>query len=75
MCNVHGWMAAWVGVVAHPYYAVTDETGAFELKGVPPGTYTIEAWHEKFGVQTATVTVAPSQQQTTTFTFTAKGAN
>jgi plastocyanin len=75
MCNVHGWMAAWVGVVGHPYYAVTDETGAFELKGVPPGTYTIEAWHEKFGVQTATVTIGERQQQATTFTFAAKGAN
>jgi plastocyanin len=73
MCNVHGWMAAWVGVSAHPYFAVTDASGAFELKGVPPGTYTVEAWHEKFGTQTATVTVAEKQQQTAAFAFTAKG--
>ena len=75
MCNVHGWMAAWVGVVPHPFFAVTDATGAFDLKGVPPGTYTVEAWHEKFGVQTATVTIAEKQQQTTSFSFAAKGNN
>jgi hypothetical protein len=50
-------MAAWVGVTAHPYFAVTGPDGAFELKGVPPGTYTVEAWHEKFGSRTATVTI------------------
>jgi plastocyanin len=69
MCNVHGWMAAYVGVVPHPFFAVTDEAGRFELKGLPPGTYTIEAWHEKFGRQTETVTVAERQAQTTSFTF------
>jgi plastocyanin len=69
MCNVHGWMAAYVGVTPHPFYAVTDSTGAFELKGVPPGTYTVEAWHEKFGTKTATVTVADKQSQTVSFQF------
>ena len=69
MCNVHGWMAPYVGVVPHPFFAVTDEAGRFELKGLPPGTYTIEAWHEKFGRQTETVTVAERQTQTTSFTF------
>ena len=69
MCNVHGWMAAYVGVVAHPFFAVTDDDGKFELKGVPPGTYTIEAWHEKFGTQTEKVTIADKQAQTVAFTF------
>ena len=39
-CDVHGWMAAYVGVVAHPFFAVTDADGTFEMKGLPPGTYT-----------------------------------
>jgi plastocyanin len=73
MCNVHGWMAAYVGVVAHPFFAVTDAAGNFELKGVPPGTYTLEAWHEKFGRQTTTVTIGDRQTQTVGFTFKASG--
>ena len=56
-CDVHPWMAAYVGVLEHPYFAVTGPGGAFALKDVPPGTYTVEAWHEKLGVRTATVTL------------------
>ena len=52
-CDVHSWMNAYAGVVSHPYFAVTAEGGAFELKNLPAGTYTIEAWHEKLGTQTA----------------------
>ena len=70
MCNVHGWMAAYVGVVPHPYFAVTDDNGNFEIKNLPPGTYTVEAWHEKFGKTTSTVTVAEKQAQTVAFSFT-----
>ena len=73
MCNVHGWMAAYVGVVAHPFFAVTDAAGKFELKGLPPGTYTLEAWHEKFGRQTEKVTIGEKQTQTVAFTFKASG--
>jgi len=69
-CDVHGWMAAWVGVTTHPFFAITGNDGTFSLKGVPPGTYTVEAWHEKFGLRTTQVTVAPSQAQTASFTFT-----
>jgi plastocyanin len=71
-CDVHGWMAAYVGVMANPFYAVTKPDGTFEIKGLPPGTYTIGAWHEKFGTQTATVTIGPSQTQTASFTFSSK---
>jgi hypothetical protein len=71
-CNVHGWMQAYAGVVAHPFFAVTGPDGTFSLKGLPPGTYTIEAWHERYGVQTATVTVAGTETKTTEFTFAAK---
>lgn len=70
-CDVHGWMAAWVGVVAHPFFAVSAADGSFELKGLPPGTYTIEAWHERFGTRTAQVTVADHQAQTVAFSFAA----
>jgi hypothetical protein len=72
MCNVHGWMAAHVGVVDHPYFAVSDEAGRFEIGNLPPGTYTLEAWHEKFGRTTAQVTVGEKQTQTVAFAFTAE---
>src|SRR5579885_2391012 len=57
-CNVHGWMHAWLGVLPHPFFAVSGGDGSFAIAGLPPGTYTIEAWHEKYGTQDATVTVA-----------------
>jgi polysaccharide lyase family 4-like protein len=48
-CNQHPWMKAYVGVLKHPFYAVSAEDGSFTIKGVPPGTYTVAAWHEKGG--------------------------
>jgi plastocyanin len=71
-CNVHGWMNAFVGVLSHPFYAVTGADGSFSLKGLPPGTYTIEAWHEKYGTLTATVTVTGTETKTADFTFAAR---
>ena len=68
-CEVHGWMNAYAGVLDHPYYAVTDKDGKFEIKTLPPGTYTIEAWHEKLGTQTQTVTVAEKESKDVQFTF------
>jgi len=70
-CNVHGWMKASVFVMDNPYFAVADENGAFSIKGLPAGTYTLEAWHEKFGTKTATVTIPASGAATATFTFAA----
>jgi plastocyanin len=70
-CNVHGWMHAKVFVSDNPYFAVSDDKGAFSIKGLPPGTYTLEAWHEKLGTKTATVTVPASGNATATFTFAA----
>jgi len=72
-CNVHVWMNGYAGVVAHPFFAVTGADGRFELKGLPPGTYTIEAWHERFGTQTQQVTVGERQAQAISFTFAPKG--
>jgi hypothetical protein len=68
-CDVHGWMNAYVGVLDHPYFSVTDPNGKFELKGLPPGTYTIEAWHEKLGTTTQSVTIAAKESKDVTFTF------
>ncbi|MCU1384858.1 MAG: hypothetical protein JWL71_3555 [Acidobacteria bacterium] len=73
-CDVHGWMNAYVGVMSHPYFAVTDKDGKFDLPNLPPGTYTIEAWHEKLGTQTASVTIAAKENKEITFTFKAAGA-
>ena len=71
-CNVHGWMQAWVGVRPDPFFAVSGPDGSFSIKDLPPGTYTIEAWHEKFGTQTATVTIAGTESKTANFTFAAR---
>lgn len=68
-CNVHGWMHAWVGVLAHPFYATSGPDGSFSIKNLPPGTYTIEAWHEKLGTQSQTVTVGAGETKTADFTF------
>jgi plastocyanin len=68
-CNVHSWMAAYAGVVSHPYFAVSANGGAFELKNLPAGTYTIEAWHEKFGTKAQTVTVGEREAKVVDFTF------
>ena len=68
-CNVHGWMHAWVGVLPHPFFATADSTGSFSIKNLPPGTYTIEAWHEKLGTQQQTVTVGAGEAKTQDFTF------
>ena len=73
-CDVHGWMTAYIGVVAHPYHSVSNGTGAFSLSTLPPGEYVIEAWHERYGTQTQTVTVTTGQTAEVTFTFSASMA-
>ena len=60
-CNNHPWMNAFINVSATPFFAVTDADGHFEIKGLPAGTYTLAAVHEKMGEQTMTVTVAPQK--------------
>jgi plastocyanin len=68
-CDVHSWMTAYIGVVDHPYFAVSSNGGRFELRTIPPGTYTIEAVHEKLGRQTQTVTLGEKDSKDITFTF------
>ena len=70
-CNKHPWMLAWVSVLAHPFYAVSGPDGSFAIKGLPPGEYEIEAWHEKFGAKTITIKVAEKADTRADFTFTA----
>lgn len=60
-CDEHSWMTSYVVFSKSPYFAVTNSGGRFEIKDVPPGTYTLEAWHEKFGSQTFKVSVAEGQ--------------
>jgi len=68
-CDVHPWMGAHIGVYNHPFFSVTGEEGTFEIKNLPPGKYTLEAWHEEFGTQTATVEVSPGAPKEQNFTF------
>jgi plastocyanin len=60
-CDVHPWMRAFAGVVAHPFFAVSKADGSFEIKGLPAGNYTLEVWQEKLGRQTQQVTIADGE--------------
>ena len=55
-CDVHPWMGAWVGVLPHPYFAVTDESGRYEIEGLPPGSYEVAVWHERYKSVSRTIT-------------------
>lgn len=68
-CDVHPWMRAYAGVLPHPYFSVTGDEGSFEIKELPPGKYTLDAWHEKFGTQTREVTVSEGAAARADFTF------
>jgi len=69
-CDVHRWMMAYVGVVTNPYFAVSDAAGAFEIARVPPGTYTIDAWQERYGPLKKTVKVTAGGTATIDFAYT-----
>ncbi|HEY0004436.1 MAG TPA: carboxypeptidase regulatory-like domain-containing protein [Pyrinomonadaceae bacterium] len=73
-CNQHPWMKAYIGVLKHPFFAVTKEDGTFEITGVPAGKYTVVAWHEKFGEKTMEVNVAAKGSGTADFSYDAAGA-
>jgi plastocyanin len=68
-CDVHRWMQAYIVVAEHPYYAITANDGSFELRGVPDGTYTLEAWHAELGTKTIEVLVTAGQVSETTIAF------
>ncbi|MBL8149215.1 MAG: hypothetical protein JNN15_04730 [Blastocatellia bacterium] len=66
--NQYAWMRAYVGVFTHPFFDVTDKDGRFEIEGLMPGEYTIEAWHEKLGIQSIKVTVGANQTKSVEMT-------
>jgi hypothetical protein len=66
-CDVHTWMVAYCGVLPHPFFAVTGSDGRYTIRGLPPGTYTLEAWHERLGTRTQTVTVRAGETVTVNF--------
>lgn len=68
-CDVHRWMTAHVGVLDHPFFAVTGDDGSFSLAGLPPGTYTLEVWHETLGRQSLSVTLAAKDSRAVSFVF------
>jgi plastocyanin len=71
-CNNHPWMNAFINVSATPFFAVTDADGHFGISGLPPGTYTLAAVHEKMGEQTMTITIEPKGTARADFSFSAK---
>jgi plastocyanin len=72
-CDVHRWMTAYVGIVSHPYFAVSGADGMFTIAKAPAGTYTIKAWHERFGELTTKVTVKPGTATVVDFLYTQSG--
>ena len=71
-CDVHPWMTGFVGVTDHPFFAVTGDDGSFTIANVPAGTYTIEAWHERFGSATSDVTVSKDKPAAVDLTLVAR---
>jgi hypothetical protein len=68
-CNQHPWERAWVGVFSHPFFAISDSDGNYKIEGLPPGDYTVVAWHEKFGERTMALTIYPYQSPVIDFAF------
>jgi len=69
-CDVHPWMSAWISIMSHPYFDITDVSdGMFKIKNVPAGVLEIEAWHEKLGTQTQKIKVDKYKKSTVDFVF------
>jgi plastocyanin len=71
-CNIHPWMHGWFAVVKTSHYTVSDGSGEFKLSNLPPGKYTLTAWHESYGTQTQEVTISGNETKSANFVFTAK---
>jgi plastocyanin len=70
-CNVHPWMKGYIAVFKNPFFAVTTKDGKFDIKGLPPGTYTIEAWQEHYGTVDQQVTIGPKESKSVDISFNA----
>jgi hypothetical protein len=68
-CDVHGWMESYMAVLPHSYHSVSQGNGTFSIANLPPGNYTLVAWHEKYGQQQQQVTVGAKEQKQVQFTF------
>jgi hypothetical protein len=68
-CDVHPWMRGWLGVLDHPYFAVTGADGAFTLPNVPAGDYVVGSWHERFGTREARVTLVAKETKDVAFAY------
>ncbi|MEA2235544.1 MAG: hypothetical protein QOC81_268 [Thermoanaerobaculia bacterium] len=68
-CDVHGWMKSYMAVMPHPFYSVSETNGTFTIANLPPGQYTVVAWHEKYGQQEQQVTVGAKESKALSFTF------
>jgi plastocyanin len=68
-CDVHGWMKSYMAVMPHPFYSVSQSNGTFTISNLPPGQYTVVAWHEKYGQQEQQVTVGAKESKALSFTF------
>lgn len=71
-CNIHSWMKAYFVVLKTSHFAVTGEDGEFKLPDLPPGSYTVTAWHEVYGTQTREISVAGGETRSVNFVFQAK---
>lgn len=68
-CDVHPWMGGYLSVMSHPFFSTTQLDGKFTISNLEAGTYEIEAWHEKLGTKTQSVTVGADETKSVDFTF------
>jgi hypothetical protein len=71
-CNIHPWMRTYFAVLGSSYFAVTTEDGLFRLPELPPGKYTVTAWHETYGTRSQQITINSGEQVTVDFVYNAK---